>query len=144
MSKEDIQKLIIYTDNALLNETDRARGGGPFGMPLPPGAVASTGLDRDFYAAAIAADLGSSVKRVNQALNAATRPPHPMSSDQAHPHLAGDPDSSTAADAAWRKAWLEMAENLCTRARHLIETTSGPVPQPDPLKAIGIDLPPEE
>jgi hypothetical protein len=31
-----------------------------------------------------------------------------------------------------------MAENLCTRARHLIDNTDGPVAEPDPLNEVGI------
>jgi len=37
-----------------------------------------------------------------------------------------------------------MAENLCTRARHLIDNTDGPVTASDPLNEMGILAPDED
>jgi len=139
--RSDSATLVSYTSNALLNELDRARGG-PAGIPLPPGLVSSTVLDRDFYARSLAADLGSSTERVDRALRDVirARPPLPAIDDLAAFALHAGVDASRRNKAvrAWRAGWLEMAENLCTRARHLIETTDGPVAEPDPLNELGV------
>ena len=82
VGRSDSATLISYTSNALLNELDRARGG-PAGIPLPPGLVSPTVLDRDFYARSLAADLDSSTQRVDHALREVTwaRPPLPSTDD---------------------------------------------------------------
>lgn len=137
----DSATLISYTSNALLNELDRARGG-PAGIPLPPGLVSPTVLDRDFYARSLAADLDSSTQPVDRALRDArrARPPLPAIDDLAAyaAHVGVDTRRRSMAVRAWREGWLEMAENLCTQARHLIDSTDGPVTEPDPLNEMGI------
>jgi len=103
--RSDSATLISYTSNALLNELDRARGG-PAGIPLPPGIVSSTGLDRDFYARSLAADLDSSTRRVDRALRDVnrSRPPLPALDDlAAYAAQAGvDPSRRNQAVRAWR------------------------------------------
>src|SRR5262245_50573972 len=138
--RSDSATLISYTSNALLNEPDRARG--PAGIPLPPGLVSSTVLDRDFYARSLAADLDSSTERIDRALRDVrrARPPLPSLDDLAAyaAQVGVDTRRRSRAIRAWRAGWLEVAENLCTRARHLIDSTDGPVAEPDPLNELGI------
>jgi hypothetical protein len=104
--------------------------------------VSSTVLDRDFYARSLAADLDSSTRRVDRALRDVTRarPPLPAIDDLAAyaAHIGVDTGRWNKAVRAWRTGWLEMAENLCTRARYLIDNIDGPVAEPDPLNEMGV------
>lgn len=133
----DTQRLIDYADNALLKEMDRATGVTMGGLPLlptGPGVLSSEDLDRDHYARALAAELGSSEARVQSALASMTAAPpvQVMAEDIVrYAEWTGvDATDRTAVVEAWRTASLDVATNLCNRALHLINTTKGPVPDP--------------
>lgn len=144
---DDIHALAIYTANAMLNELDRGSNGPTdSNAQLIGGQSLSSGLDRDFYAREVAADLDSTPKRIRRALAVAgARPMLPQDSDLAAyaQSVGADPNDQDKAEEAWATGWAEMAGNLCTRALHLIETTNGPVEKRDPLELLGI-VPPAD
>lgn len=140
----DDQTLWIYTANALLNEMDRYTGTTMGGLPVE--VSSSSGLDRDFYARTLAADLDSSSKRLKKALKTVTKrvrksKTRVATEDQRQyaAAVAGvDPSDDAAAIAAYREGWLAMAENLVTRGLNLIDATEGPIQQPDALVELGL------
>lgn len=143
--RDDERALSLYTSNALLNELDRI----DFtinGVPLPDGAVTSAGLDRDFYARTLAAEMGSSSTRLKAALAALQkgREKGRRSADSDERRYAAragiDPNDDAAVVALWRRTWRETAENLTIRALHIIATIKGPVEAPSALDALGIDF----
>lgn len=146
-ASDDEDTLASDTSNALLNEMDRYTGTS-FGQPVPPGyVVTSTGLDRDFYARCLAASLDSSPERLKAALEAVkgysategSATPSPDERQYAAAVAGVDPNDDAAVLAAYFKGWQDMAENLVTRALHIIDTTNGPVKAPSALAAFGLE-----